>query len=117
MHNNEGIFSFHELSQLRDFCNNCAKEDKRIHEQRKINSSYVPEDNEPKQIKKVTKTNNNKINNINKSNSNVKIKNNYQENLKPKKVNVNYNDSHKHNYNSKMNSDTFKNRLKMFEPK
>ena len=113
MHNNEGIFSFHELSQLRDFCNNCAKEDKRIHEQRKINSSYVPEDNEQEQIKKDNNQNNNKINNINKNNTNVKIKNNYQENVKQKKNNINI----KKQNNLKMKSDTFKQRLKMFEPK
>ena len=31
------IFEGFELDKLKDFCKNCAKEDKRIHEQRKNN--------------------------------------------------------------------------------
>ena len=53
MQNKEGIFSFNELLKLKDFCNNCAKEDKKIHEKRKVNPSYVPEDKKPEPIKKM----------------------------------------------------------------
>ena len=52
MKNKEGIFSFQELSKLKDFCNNCAKEDKKIHEKRKNNPSYVPEEKSQNQLNK-----------------------------------------------------------------
>ena len=127
MQNKEGIFSFHELSQLKDFCNKCAKEDRKIYEQRKKNSYYKPEDKktEPIKISKPTsnqvpyKSNNNKYGQNQVSHQ---IKYNYKGNAKEKKVN-NFNYSNNHNYgqkqsnNSKMNSETFKNRIKMFDKK
>ena len=128
MQNKEGIFSFHELSQLKDFCNMCAKEDRKIYEQRKKNSYYKPEDKKTEPIKISKPTSNQvpyKSNNNNKYGQNqvsYQIKYNYKGNAKEKKVN-NFNYSNNHNYgqkqsnNSKMNSETFKNRIKMFDKK
>ena len=128
MQNKEGIFSFHELSQLKDFCNMCAKEDRKIYEQRKKNSYYKPEDKKTEPIKMSKPTSNQvpyKSNNNNKYGQNqvsYQIKYNYKGNAKEKKVN-NFNYSNNHNYgqkqsnNSKMNSETFKNRIKMFDKK
>ena len=128
MQNKEGIFSFHELSQLKDFCNMCAKEDRKIYEQRKKNSYYKPEDKKTETIKMSKPTSNQvsyKSSNNNKYGKNqvsYQIKYNYKGNAKEKKVN-NFNYSNNHNYgqkqsnNSKMNSETFKNRIKMFDKK
>ena len=44
------IFTGQELDKLKDFCKDCAEEDRKIHEQRQYNSDYaVPEPEEPKQ--------------------------------------------------------------------
>ena len=122
MQNKEGIFSYHELHQLRDFCNDCAKEDKRIYEQRKKNSSYMPEDKKPEPFKKANSSSISYNNNKNGQNQGGhQIQNNSQGNIKGKKVNnhsynSNYNNNGKMQFNySKMNSDTFKNRVKMYE--
>ena len=128
MQNKEGIFSFHELSQLKDFCNMCAKEDRKIYEQRKKNSYYKPEDKKTEPIKMSKPTSNQisyKSNNNNKYGQNqvsYQIKYNYKGNGKEKKVNNfknsnNYNYGQKQSNNSKMNSETFKNRIKMFDKK
>ena len=64
--------------------------------------------------------NNNLNNNPNKFNQNKgssQIQNNNQGMVKEKKINNNYDNSPKQKNSSKMNSDTFKSRLKMFEPK
>ena len=111
MQNKEGIFSLPELSQLKDFCDNCAKEDRKIYEQRKKNSSFIPEDKKPEAIKKT---------NINSYNNNNKNNNKYKENLKVKSAynnsNNNINNKSQGQQNkSRMNPDTFKRRLKMFE--
>ncbi len=110
MQNKEGIFSLPELSQLKDFCDNCAKEDRKIYEQRKKNSSFIPEDKKPEAIKKT---------NINSYNNN-KNNNKYKENIKVKSAynnsNNNINNKSQGQQNkSRMNPDTFKRRLKMFE--
>ena len=111
MQNKEGIFSLPELSQLKDFCDNCAKEDRKIYEQRKKNSSFIPEDKKPEAIKKT---------NINSYNNNNKNNNKYKENIKVKSAynnsNNNINNKSQGQQNkSRMNPDTFKIRLKMFE--
>ena len=111
MSNKEGIFSLPELSQLKDFCDNCAKEDRKIYEQRKKNSSFIPEDKKPEAIKKT---------NINSYNNNNKNNNKYKENIKVKSAydnsNNNINNKSQGQQNkSRMNPDTFKRRLKMFE--
>ena len=111
MQNKEGIFSLPELSQLKDFCDNCAKEDLKIYEQRKKNSSFIPEDKKPEAIKKT---------NINSYNNNNKNNNKYKENIKVKSAynnsNNNINNKSQGQQNkSRMNPDTFKRRLKMFE--
>ncbi len=111
MQNKEGIFSLPELSQLKDFCDNCAKEDRKIYEQRKKNSSFIPEDKKPEAIKKT---------NINSYNNNNKNNNKYKENIKVKSAynnsNNNINNKSQGQQNkSRMNPDTFKRRLKMFE--
>ena len=110
MQNKEGIFSLPELSQLKDFCDNCAKEDRKIYEQRKKNSSFIPEDKKPEAIKKtnINSYNNNKNNNKYKENINVKSAYNNSNN------NIN-NKSQGQQNKSRMNPDTFKRRLKMFE--
>ena len=108
MKNKEGIFSLPELSQLKDFCDNCAKEDRKIYEQRKKNSSFIPEDKKPEAIKK---TNINSYNNNNKNNKeNIKVKSAYNNSNN----NIN-NKSQGQQNKSRMNPDTFKRRLKMFE--
>ena len=111
MQNKEGIFSLPELSQLKDFCDNFAKEDRKIYEQRKKNSSFIPEDKKPEAIKKT---------NINSYNNNNKNNNKYKENIKVKSAynnsNNNINNKSQGQQNkSRMNPDTFKRRLKMFE--
>ena len=124
MRNNEGIFSFQELSKLKDFCNNCAKEDKKIHEKRKNNPSYVPEEKKPEPVKQRKVPSNqlsnkgikNKINN----NGDIIIKRNFLKNVDDKdiKIILNHNPSFKKtSNNSKMKSDSFKNRVNMFESK
>ena len=124
MKNKEGIFSFQELSKLKDFCNNCAKEDKKIHEKRKNNPSYVPEEKKPEPVKQRKVPSNqlsnkgikNKINN----NGDIIIKRNFLKNVDDKdiKIILNHNPSFKKtSNNSKMKSDSFKNRVNMFESK
>ena len=93
MQNKEGIFSLHELNQLKNFCDNCAKEDKKIYEERKKNPSYVPIDKKPEIPSH--KINNNKIGN--KSNNNNQKNNN--------------------NNSKKKFSESFQKKLKIFEPK
>ena len=94
MQNKEGIFSLHELNQLKNFCDNCAKEDKKIYEERKKNPSYVPIDKKP-EIPSYKNINNNKIGN--KSNNNNQKNNN--------------------NNSNKKFSESFQKKLKLFEPK
>ena len=87
MKNKEGILSSHELNQLKDFCNNCAKEDKKIWRKKK-NPSYVPIDKKPdipssknmnnKMGNKSYNYNNQKMNN----NSNKKFSESFQKNWK-----------------------------------
>ena len=124
MQNKEGIFSFNELLKLKDFCNNCAKEDKKIHEKRKNNPSYVPEEKKPEPVKQRKVPSNqlsnkgikNKINN----NGDIIIKRNFLKNVDDKdiKIILNHNPSFKKtSNNSKMKSDSFKNRVNMFESK
>ena len=109
MQNKEGIFSFNELLKLKDFCNNCAKEDKKIHEKRKVNPSYVPEDKKPEPIKKMKApsyqvSNNN--NNIQNNTKNIKNVNNAKNVKNIKNVN-NVNKSNKISLNdfNKINPD------------
>ena len=129
MQNKEGIFSFHELSQLKDFCNKCAEEDRKIFEQRKKNSFYKPEDKKPEPLKKAkplsnqvshTSNNNkfirNQINHQNNYNNKDKIKEKKVNNIKSNNSN-NYNYNQKQSNNSKRISESFKNRIKMFESK
>ena len=129
MQNKEGIFSFHELSQLKDFCNKCAEEDRKIFEQRKKNSFYKPEDKKPEPLKKekppsnqVSHTSNNnkfiknQINHQNNYNNKDKIKEKKVNNIKSNNSN-NYNYNQKQSNNSKRISESFKNRIKMFESK
>ena len=125
MQNKEGIFSLPELSQLKEFCDNCAIEDRKIYEQRK-NGTYIPEDKKPEPIKKQNvntyQYNNNNYNYNNYNNNNNK----YSQNYGNKKIqNVNYNNNYNnnnYNYNNyqqqskcRMNPDTFERRLRMFE--
>ena len=124
MKNKEGIFSFQELSKLKDFCNNCAKEDKKIHEKRKNNPSYVPEEKKPEPVKQkkvpTNQVSNKGIkNNIN-NNGDIIIKRNFLKNVDDKDIRIilNHNPTFKKpSNNSKMKSDSFKNRLNMFESK
>ena len=134
MENNEGIFSLQEFSQLKDFCNNCAKEDKAIHEKRKYNPSYIPKEKKPEPVKpkkiplnnksnKVSKDikNKNKINYYNSQyNGSNYIKNNFLKNIDDKDIEIILN--HKPNFKNpnngpKITSNSFKNRVNMFEPK
>ena len=133
MQNKEGIFSFQELSKLKDFCNNCAKEDKEIHEKRKNNPYYVPKEKKPEPTKqkkmplnqvsnKGTKNaiNRNKINYNSQNSGNMFIKHNFLKNIDDKDIEIILN--HKPNFKnpnngSKVMSGSFKNRVKMFEPK
>ena len=133
MKNKEGIFSFQELSKLKDFCNNCAKEDKKIHEKRKNNPFYIPEEKKPEPVKQKKIPSNqvpnkgikgmnykNKINNKSFNNGDIIIKNNCLKNVDDKDIRIilNHNPSFKNpNYNSKVKSGNFKNRVNMFEPK
>ena len=134
MQNKEGIFSFQELSKLKDFCDNCAKEDKKIHEKRKNNPFYTPEEEKPAPVKQkkipsyqvsnkgIKSTNyKNKINNNRQNNGeNMFIKQNFLKNIDDKDINIilNHNPTFKNPSNSsKVKSDSFKNRVNMFEPK
>ena len=53
MKNNEGIFSFQEFSTLKDFCNNCAKEDKEIHEKGNIILLFFQKKKSQNQLNKI----------------------------------------------------------------
>ena len=129
MKNKEGMFSFQELSKLKDFCNKCAKEDKKIHEKRKNNPYYAPEEKKPEPAKQkkipsnksIKETNNrNKINNYNPNNGGMFVKNNCLKNVDDKDIQIilNHNPSLKNqNNDSKKKVDSFKNRVNMFEPK
>ena len=123
MQNKEGIFSYPELNQLKDFCNECAKEDRRIYEQRKKNSAYMPEDKKPEAIKKPNpssyQVSNQSYNNNNyygQNNKDYQNQNNYQSNSKSKNTtNNNYNNNNNMHFgHSMMNGDTFDKRVKMF---
>ena len=123
MQNKEGIFSYPELNQLKDFCNECAKEDRRIYEQRKKNSSYMPEDKKPQPIKnsnppsyQVSNQSYNNNNYYGQNKGGYQVQNNYQGNAKSKNTNNNYNNNNNNMKfsNSMMNGDTFDKRLKMF---
>ena len=121
MQNKEGIFSYPELNQLKDFCYECAKEDRRIYEQRKKNSSYMPEDKKTQPIKNSNppsyEVSNQDYNNnyYGPNNKNYQVQNNYQGNAKSKNTNNNYNNNNNMKFaNSMMNGDTFDKRLKMF---
>ena len=108
MQNKEGIFSSHELSQLKDFCDNCAKEDKKIYEERKKNPSYIPKDEKPGPNEK-SKISSYKNDN---NNGNAKIQKNYINATKSNNHNI-----PKSNNNSKQFSESFQKKLKMYEPK
>ena len=122
MQNKEGIFSYPELNQLKDFCNECAKEDRRIYEQRKKNSSYMPEDKNSQIIKnsnppsyQVSNQSYNNNNYYGQKSEGYQIQNNNQGNAKSKNTNNNYNNSNNIQFaNSMMNGDTFDKRVKMF---
>ena len=132
MKNNEGIFSFQELSKLKDFCNNCAKEDKEIHEKRKYNPSFVPKEKKPDPVKqktiyssqvsnKGTKDTNykNKLK-YSQSSGNIFVKHSFLKNIDDKDIEIILN--HKPTLNNpnngpKIKTDNFKNRVNMFEPK
>ena len=129
MQNKEGIFSFNELSQLKDFCNKCAEEDRKIFEQRKKNSFYKPENKKPEPLKEA-KPPSNQVSHTGNNNKFVKNQINHQNNynnkdkIKEKKVNnIKSNNSNNYNYNQKQSnnskriSESFKNRIKMFESK
>ena len=133
MKNKEGIFSFKELSKLKDFCNNCAKEDKEIHEKRKNNPFYAPKEKKPEPVKQkkmplnqVSNKGNKDTNNKNKINYNSQnsgnkfIKHNFLKNIDDKDIEVILN--HKpcfksQNKDPKIKSYSFKNRVNMFETK
>ena len=109
MQNKEGIFSFNELLKLKDFCNNCAKEDKEIHEKRKYNPSFVPKEKKPepaKQKKIFLNQVSNNSNNIQNNTKNIKNVNNAKNVKNVKNVN-NVNKSNKISLNdfNKINPD------------
>ena len=132
MKNKEGIFSYQELSKLKDFCNKCAKEDKEIHEKRKYNPSFIPKEKKTETTKqkkivlnqvsnKGTKDTNykNKLK-YSQSSGNIFIKHSFLKNVDDKDIEIILN--HKPTINnpnnvSKIKSDAFKNRVNMFEPK
>ncbi len=133
MKNKEGIFSYQELSKLKDFCNKCAKEDKEIHEKRKYNPSFIPKEKKTETTKqkkivlnqvsnKGTKDtyNKNKMNYNNQNNESMFVKQNFLKNVDDKDIRIilNHNPSSNNQKNGpKMKSDGFKNRVNMFEPK
>ena len=132
MKNNEGIFSLQELSNLKEFCRNCAKEDKEIHEKRKYNPSFVPKEKKPEPVKqkkiysnqvsnKGTKDTNykNKLK-YSQSSGNIFVKHSFLKNIDDKDIEIILN--HKPTLNNpnngpKIKTDNFKNRVNMFEPK
>ena len=125
MQNKEGIFSFYEISQLRDFCNDCAKEDRRIYEERKKNASYMTEYKESEPIKETNppsyqisnNTYNSNYNYVN-NNTGAQTQYNYKGNGQGYQIsnnNYNYNSNMQFNYYSKMDPNTFQNRVRMFE--
>ena len=83
MQNKEGIFSFRELSQLKDFCNKCAEEDRKIFEQRKKNSFYKPENKKPEPLKEA-KPPSNQVSHTSNNNKFLKNQINHQNNYNNK---------------------------------
>ena len=106
------IFSGSELDKLQDFCNQCADEDRKIHEKRKKGEEYIEptaENNPPK-----PKAYN--INNyIDDYDNGPKYTNNSQytyEEIGIKKKELSENDPDP--FNARIKSDTFDQRLKQF---
>ena len=125
-----GMFSFEELSKLQAFCNKCAKEDKIIYEKRRSNTCnafYIPEQKKIEPIKQKKAPSNKEIQLINKHKLNYKpnkgdvfVKNNCLKDVDDKDIFLilNHNSSYKKpNNDLQKKPDSFKNRIKMFEPK
>ncbi len=110
------IFSGNELDKLKDFCKNCAEEDKKIHEQRKIDADYVvPEPEEPKPSPQPPKAQSYQ--------PPTQDSNQYQYNQNEDIQHIDYKDSVKTNvigendpdpFNARIKFDTFDERLKQF---
>ena len=103
-----GVFSFQELDKLKDFCKDCAKENKEIEEKRKKDPSYVPEEKqpEPAPVKEEFKGYNGT--------------DYYVKGLDDKDIDIILNPNYKPNKTNKASTqitDSFNNRMNMFEPK
>ena len=127
-----GMFSFEELSTLQAFCNKCAKEDKIIYAKRRsntYNASYVPEEKKIEPVKQkalpsnkdIKEINRYKINNYKPNKGDVFIKNNCLKDVDDKDIFLILNHKptgyKKPNNDLQKKPDSFKNRIKMFEPK
>ena len=104
------VFSFQELDKLKDFCKDCAKENKEIYEKRKDDPSYVPEEKEPEPANQAPKEEFKGYNGTDY----------YVEGLDDKDIDIILNPNYKPKKPTnvaKQKSDNFNNRLNMFEPK
>ena len=111
MQNKADVFSFQELSKLKDFCNDCVKEGKEINERRKDDPNYVPEEKEPEPPKqeKIIEPEESKYE-----------KNEYLKDVDDKDIDIILNQNFKYktqNKGSKAKSESFNNKKNMFEPK
>ena len=109
------VFTGPELQKLNDFCQECAEEDRRIHEQRKYNefNEYSePTEQEPEKSK--PQTYNPPSNNYNyneyQGNSNCHHTHTYQDSVKTNVIGENDPDPH----NARIKIDTFNQRLQQF---
>ena len=109
------LFSGSELGKLQDFCNQCAYEDKKIHEKRQNGEEYVEppaEINPPKPKKQPPKYNINEyINEYDAPTTTNNSQYTYEE-IGIKKQNLSENDPDP--FNARIKSDTFDQRLKQF---
>ena len=109
----KNIFTGPELKKLNDFCQDCAEEDRRIHEQRKYNSNEYNEYSEPQEPEPPKP----------KPQTYNPLSNNYSYNEYQDNSNYTYKDSVKTNvigendpdpYNARIKIDTFNQRLQQF---
>ena len=109
------VFTGPELQKLNDFCQECAEEDRRIHEQRKNNSYENNEYSEPsyqEPEKQKPQTYNPPSNNYsyNEYQDNSNSQYTYQDSVKTNVIGENDPDPH----NARIKIDTFNQRLQQF---
>ncbi len=115
----QNIFSGSELDKLKDFCKDCAEEDKRIHEKRQNNNYSEEENNEPPKEEPSQQPPQPKPeqynpppsnNNYNQPSAGSSNNQDFKDHIRVKKLNENDPDP----FNARIKFDTFDERVKQF---